>query len=344
VDAGSGLTAGQIAELVGGELIGRRDVTLAGVAPLDRAGPGELSFLVSPRYVPYFERSSAGAVLLGPGYRNLAAGPATRIMVTDPLPALARALEALYPAAPIRWAVHGSARIGRAARWNGRVAIGEGAVLGGGVRLGANCVIGAHAHIEEGVVLGDECRVEAHAVVHSGAELGDRVLVRAGARVAGKGFAFAATADGHIPVRHVGRCVIGDDVEIGANTTVDRGSVDDTVIGAGTKIDNLVQVAHNVRIGARCIIMAQVGIAGSTVVEDDVMLAGQAGLADHLTVGRGARVAAQSGVIGDIDPGDTVSGYPARSHRAVLRQAAALARLTPLVPSIERTIARSDPS
>ncbi len=317
---------------------------LAGVAPLHRAGPGELAFLVSPSYVPYFERSSAGAVLLGPGFRDLAAGPATRIVVTDPLPALARALEALYPTEPPRWVVHPLARIGHGARWSGRVAIGAGAVLGRGVRLGENCVIGPHAHVEEGAVLGDACRVEAHAVVHAGAELGDRVLVRAGARVGGKGFAFADTGDGHVPIRHVGRCMIGDDVEVGANTTVDRGSVDDTVVGAGTKIDNLVQVAHNVRIGARCIIMAQVGIAGSTVVEDDVMLAGQAGLADHLTVGRGARVAAQSGVIGNIAPGATVSGYPARSHRAVLRQAAALARLAPLVPSIERTIARDDRS
>lgn len=344
MDDGSGLTAGQIAKLVGGELVGRHDITLAGVAPLDRAGPGELSFLVSPRYVPYFERSSAGAVLLGPEFRDLAAGPATRIMVADPLPALARALEALYPAAPTRWVVHASARIGRRTRWSGRVAIGEGAMLGRDVRLGEGCVIGDHARVEDGAVLGAACRVEAHAVVHSGAELGDRVLVRAGARVGGKGFAFAATADGHIPMRHVGRCVIGDDVEIGANTTVDRGSVGDTVVEAGTKIDNLVQIAHNVRIGARCIIMAQVGIAGSTVVEDDVMLAGQAGLADHLTVGRAARVAAQSGVIGDIAPGDTVSGYPARSHRAVLRQAAALARLAPLVPAIERMIARRDAS
>jgi UDP-3-O-[3-hydroxymyristoyl] glucosamine N-acyltransferase len=132
--------------------------------------------------------------------------------------------------------------------------------------------------------------------------------------------------------------VIESDVEIGANTTVDRGSLGDTIVGRGSKIDNLVQVAHNVRIGERCLIMAQVGLAGSTVVEDEVTLAGQAGLAGHLTVGRGARVAAQAGVIGDIEPGSTVSGYPARPHREVLRQTAVLRKLTEMTPSIERLV------
>jgi UDP-3-O-[3-hydroxymyristoyl] glucosamine N-acyltransferase len=127
-------------------------------------------------------------------------------------------------------------------------------------------------------------------------------------------------------------------VEVGANTTIDRGSIGETVVGAGTKIDNLVQIAHNVRIGNRCIIMAQVGLAGSTILEDDVLLAGQAGLAGHLKVGRGARVAAQAGVIGDVDPGTTVSGYPARSHREVLRQAAALRRLSTIARSLERIV------
>ncbi|KPK04084.1 MAG: UDP-3-O-(3-hydroxymyristoyl) glucosamine N-acyltransferase, partial [Gemmatimonas sp. SG8_28] len=135
---------------------------------------------------------------------------------------------------------------------------------------------------------------------------------------------------------------VGDSVEIGANSTVDRGGSRDTEIGEGTKIDNLVQIAHNVRIGRHCVIMAQVGIAGTVTVEDGVLLAGQAGLADHLTVGRGARIAAQSGVIGDVPRGATVSGYPARDHRAVLRQSAALARLTPLVTDIERIVQRDE--
>ena len=340
----SGLTAGQIAQLVGGEIIGPADVVVVGVAPLDRAGPGDLAFLVSDRYRPYLARTAAGAVLLSPAHRDEPAGPATRIVSADPHAAMRRALEALYPADPPEWGVHPSARIGRGVRWTGRISVGAGAALGRNVRLGDGCVVADHAVVEEGATMGAGCRFEAHAVVHSGALLGARVLVRAGARVGGKGFGFVRTERGYEPVPQVGRCVIGNDVEIGANTTVDRGGVGDTVVGAGTKIDNLVQVAHNVRIGSNCVIMAQVGIAGSTVVEDDVMLAGQAGLADHLTVGRGARVAAQSGVIGDIDPGATVSGYPARDHRAVLRQTAALARIAPMVSSLERMIPRNEPS
>ena len=148
--------------------------------------------------------------------------------------------------------------------------------------------------------------------------------------------AVRAGARGPERLPQLGRCEVADDVEIGANATVDRGTLGATRIGPGTKIDNLVHIAHNVRIGARCLIMAQVGIAGSVVVEDDVVRAGQAGLADHLTVHRGARVAAQSGIIGDIAAGATVSGYPARRHRDVLRQAAALRRLTPLVQRLER--------
>jgi UDP-3-O-[3-hydroxymyristoyl] glucosamine N-acyltransferase len=196
--------------------------------------------------------------------------------------------------------------------------------------------------LEDGAVLGAQCRIGPHAVVHCGARLGDRVVLGAGARVGGPGFGFVTAASGPQRIPHVGGCVIESDVEVGANTAIDRGMLDDTVVGRGSKIDNLVQVGHNVRVGARCVIMGQVGIGGSTVIEDDVVLGGQAGIAGHLTVGCGARIAAQSGVIGDVGRGDTVSGYPARSHRAVLRQAAALARLAPIVGRLERVAARDD--
>lgn len=336
----AGLTARQVAQLVGGELIGPADIELAGVAPLERAGPGDLTFLASRRYLPYFQRSSAGAVVLAPTFRDEPAGPATRIVVREPLAAVARVLERLFPTPPPAWGVAPGAAIGRGARWRGRIALAAGAVLGRDARLGADCVIGPGAIVEDGATLGDRCRLEAHAVVHAGAELGNGVVLRAGARVGKPGFAFTPGEAGPRRVPHIGRCVLGDDVEVGANTTIDRGSVGDTRVGAGTKIDNLVQIGHNVRVGARCLIMAQVGIAGSTVVDDDVMLAGQVGLADHLHVGRGARLAAQSGVIGDVPAGATVSGYPARDHRAVLRQTAALGRLAPLVNTLERLAAR----
>ncbi len=335
------LTAAQVAALVGGELIGRGDVELAGIAALERAGPGELSFLVSRRYLPSFRTTNAGAVLVAPAFREWPPGPATRIVVPDPMVALSAVLQRLYPVAPIAWGIDPTARIGPRARWDGRLALGAHARLGADVRLGADCAVGAGAVLEDAVVAGSACRIGPFALVAAGSVLGDRVVLKAGARIGAPGFGFVPTATGHERIPHAGRCVLEDDVEVGCNSAVDRGSVDDTVIGTGTKIDNLVQIGHNVRVGARCIIMGQVGIGGSTVVEDDVVLAGQAGLAGHLTVGRGARVAAQSGVIGDIAPGETVSGYPARPHRAVLRQTAALARITPLVPTVER-LARRD--
>jgi UDP-3-O-[3-hydroxymyristoyl] glucosamine N-acyltransferase len=142
----------------------------------------------------------------------------------------------------------------------------------------------------------------------------------------------------HHKIPHVGRCLIGDDVEIGANTTVDRGSIDDTVVGAGTKIDNLVQIGHNVRVGTLCLLMAQVGVAGSSRIGDGVILAGQAGIAGHLTIGDGARLAAQSGVVGDVPPGETWSGYPARPHRDYLRSQAALLKLGALWRKLERLL------
>jgi UDP-3-O-[3-hydroxymyristoyl] glucosamine N-acyltransferase len=335
------LTAGQVADLAGGKLVGNGDTLIAGVAPLHRAGPGDLSFLATPRYLAAFRESKAGAVLVAPDFQGETEGPATRIVVESPHGALTRVLEKLAPGAPPAWGVHGSAKVGPGARWSGRIAVAEGVVIGPDARLGTDCVLGPQVVIGAGARLGDGCRIDAHAVVESGATLGNRVVLHAGARVGTPGFGYTPRVDGHERIPHVGGCVIGDDVEIGANTTIDRGGIEDTVVGEGTKIDNLVQVAHHVRIGSRCLIMAQVGIAGSCVVEDNVILAGQAGLADHLTVGRGARVAAQSGVIGDIERGAVISGYPARKHRDVLRQTAALRRLAPLAKRLEE-IAGSD--
>ena len=339
-----GLTARQIADLSGGELVGNDEIVVAGVAPLDRAGPDDLSFLAAARYLPNFHDSRAGVVLIAPDFQNEEPGPRTRIVVRSPHRALARVLPALVPWAAPAWGIHPRASIGRGARWLGRIAVGEAACIGHDAQFGAGCVIGPHAVIGDGARLGNDCRIGTHAVVESGVVLGHRVVLNAGARVGTPGFGYVGGESGHDRIPDVGACVLEDDVEIGANTTVDRGGMGDTVIGAGTKIDNLVQVAHNVRVGRRCLIMAQVGLAGSTVIEDDVILAGQAGLAGHLTVGQGARVAAQSGVIGDIPSGATVSGYPARSHRDVLRQAAALKRLSPLVHRLEELAGPDEPA
>lgn len=331
-----GLTAGRAAHLVGGDLLGSTEHDIVGVAPLERAGPGDLSFLSTTKYVEAFRHTRAGVVLVPDALRHIQDGPAARIVVPDVHSALATLLPRLYPEPATNWGVDSTCHIGAGVQWSQRISIGPGALLGDNVTLGSGCVVGANATIGSGSQLGDDCRVEAGATIEPGCRLGNGVIVRTGARIGTAGFGFVHQGAGFQAVRHIGTCIIGDAVEIGANATIDRGSISDTVVGDQTKIDNLVHLGHNVVVGKGCLIMAQVGVAGSSRIEDDVILAGQAGIADHLKVGRGARVGAQGGVIGDVPPGATVSGYPARSHRTVLRQAAALARVTPLVKRLEQ--------
>ena len=342
---GRRISARDIAALTNGQLVGPPDVTVSRIAPLDRAGPGDLSFLASRRYLPYFQQSSAAVVLCQP---DLVAaepgGPACRVLVRDPHVALLSVIPVLYPEPAWETGIHATAVIGESTVWQEPVAVGPYAVLGRGVRLGKNVRIGPACVLEDGVEMGDDVHLYPHVVCYSGTVIGNRVILHAGARLGSDGFGYIPGKGGELPrkIPQVGRCIVGDDVEIGANTTIDRGSVDDTVIGQGTKIDNLVQIGHNCRIGARCIIAGQAGIAGSTHVGDDVFLAGQAGLADHVTIGRGARVTVQGGVIGEIAPGVTVSGFPAREHREFFRAQAALYRLAKIVDELETLVRRSD--
>lgn len=337
------LTAAEVAALVGGELVGEGAAPLTGVAPLDRAGPGDLSFLASAKYLAEFQRSRAGAVLCRAEHRAAESGPATRIVVGDPHRAMLEVVGQLYPPPPRAAGVHPTAVVERGAVLGTDVAVGPHVVVGAGARLGdratamAGVIVGAGVRVGEGVLL------YPGVVLYPGSEVGARAILHAGVRVGVDGFGYVPGPDGHIKIPHVGRCIIGEDVEIGANSTLDRGSVDDTVVGPGTKIDNLVHIGHNCRIGARCLIMAQVGLAGSTHVGDDVILAGQVGLAGHLTVGQGARIGAQSGVMGDVPPGASWFGYPARAHREAMRGVAALYRLTRIVDRIEELAERDRP-
>jgi UDP-3-O-[3-hydroxymyristoyl] glucosamine N-acyltransferase len=334
------LAASEIAALTGGRLVGPGTVTVAGIAPLERAGPGDLSFLASPRYVPYFERTSASVVLVGPALEASPGGPETRIVVADPYAALLVVLPVLYPQAVWEPGVHPTATLGRGTTWQEPVAIGAYACLGQGVQLGHNVRIGAGCVLGDGVAVGDDTQLYPGVTLYAGTALGKRVIVHAGAVIGSDGFGYIPGKQGeaHRKIPHVGRCLIGDDIEIGANTCIDRGSVDDTVIGSGTKIDNLVHIAHNVRIGARWLIMAQAGIAGSVHVEDDVIIGGQAGVSDHLTIGRGARLLVQSGHIADVPADATLFGYPARPHREFLRAQVAMYRLAKIVDKLERLV------
>lgn len=331
------LTAADVAGLTGGRVVGPGDVRVAGVAPLDRAGLDDLSFVASARYLPYLDRSRAAAVLCTEEFAAAPGGPTTRIVVVDPYAALLAVVPVLYPESRRAPGVHRTAVIGPGARWEGAVTIGPQAVLGRDVRLGADVEIGAGCVLGDGVRIGAGSLLHPQVVCYAGTTIGARTIVHAGARLGSDGFGYVpgGPGQGHRKIPHIGRCIVGDEVEIGANTTIDRGSVDDTVIGDGTKIDNLVQIGHNVRIGARCIIMAQVGVSGSTIIEDDCIIAGQAGLAGHFTVGRGARIAAQSGVDRHVPPGTTVFGYPARERREYLRTLAAMNRLARIVGELE---------
>ena len=337
------LTAAEVAALVGGELVGEGAAPLSGVAPLDRAGPGELSFLASGRYLEDFARSRAGAVLCKAEHRAASPGPVTRIVVDDPHRAMLQVVGRLYPPPPRAAGIHPTAVVERGAVLGAEVALGPHAVVGAGARLGERVTVMAGAVVGAGVVIGADTMLYPGVVLYPGAELGRRVILHAGVRVAVDGFGYVPGREGHAKIPHVGRCIVGDDVEIGANSTLDRGSVDDTVIGPGTKIDNLVHIGHNCRVGARCLIMAQVGLAGSTRVEDDVILAGQVGLAGHLTVGKGARIGAQSGVMADVPAGAAWFGYPARAHREAMRGVATLYKLTAIVDRIEEIVERDRP-
>jgi UDP-3-O-[3-hydroxymyristoyl] glucosamine N-acyltransferase len=204
--------------------------------------------------------------------------------------------------------------------------IGPLAVIGAAVEIGPRCCIAPLAVLGRGVVLGPDCRIGSHASV-SHALLGARVYVYPGARVGQEGFGFAATPEGFRSVPQLGRVILEDDVEVGANTTIDRGSLQDTVVGAGSRLDNLVQIGHNVRIGRGCVVVSQAGISGSTILEDHVMLGGQAGLTGHLRIGRTARIGAQAGVMSDVPAGSDVVGSPAQPVRAFFREVAAVRRL-----------------
>lgn len=341
-DGASAITAAAIAALISGELIGDGRVSVSGVAPLDRADASHLSILSSGKYAPLLASTKAGIVLIDPEFRDAVGAPAARIIVKQPLEKLLLLLPKLYPERPPEPGVAATARIGKGATLGERVSIGEYVVIGAGSKLGNDVMIGAHCIVGEKATLGDGARLWPGVTIYPGATLGNRVIIHAGARIGCDGFGYVFRDGAHNKIPHVGRCIIGDDVEIGANTTIDRGSIDDTVIGKGTKIDNLVQIAHNVRIGEKCLIMAQVGVAGSVTIGDGAILAGQAGISGHLSIGAGARLAAQAGVFGDIPAGETWSGYPARPHRESLRASAALFKLAGMMRRLEKLLEGSD--
>jgi UDP-3-O-[3-hydroxymyristoyl] glucosamine N-acyltransferase len=343
-EGGIVLTADAIARAVGGQVVGDAGAVVHSVAPLERATDRDLTFLATSRHARALAASRAAVVLVSP---ELAAAPGdvrARVIVADPQAALVTLLPRFAREVEPPLGVHPAAQLGRGVRLGRGVSVGPHTVVGEGAVLGERVVLDAHCVVGAGVHVGDGTRVYPHVTLYAGTELGRRVTIHSGARIGSDGFGYIFRNGRHQKIPHVGRCIIGDDVEIGANTTIDRGSVGDTIIGAGTKIDNLVHIAHNCRIGRNCLLAAQVGLAGSVVVEDGAALGGQAGVGDHQTIGASARLAGRAGAIGDVPAGQTWSGYPARPHRDALRAQAALFRLPPLLKRIERLLGGEDAS
>jgi UDP-3-O-[3-hydroxymyristoyl] glucosamine N-acyltransferase len=336
----TGLTAQAVADLIGGRLLGDGAVMLHAVLPLERAGPDALSLAVSSHYTEALKTSQAGAVLIPEMLAHLPAGPRTRIVVADPHVSIASVLEAMFPPTPLAPGIDSTARLGSGSRLGRDVSIGPFVVLGRGVQVGDRCRLAERVSLGEGVTVGADTTIGPGVVCYAGSRIGSRCVLKAGAVIGGDGFGYLSGHDGHRRIRHVGGCILEDEVEVGSNTCVDRGSIDDTILGRGTKLDNLVHVGHNVQLGQRCLAMAGVGIAGSTRIGNDVILAGHVGVTDHLVLGSNVRVGAKSAVFGDIPSGSTFSGHPARPHRQFLRAQAALYRLAPIIDEVERLVSR----
>lgn len=285
------------------------DVEIRRVNGVDDAGPGDVTFLANPKFAGRVATTRASAILADD---SLVSAPCPILRTANPYVACASAVALLTPAVQATPGIHPQAAIDPSATLGAAVSIGAFAVIGPGARIGARTVVYPHVVIGAGAVIGDDCVLHAHVSVRDRIEIGHRVELQDGAVIGSEGFGFATRDDGtHQKIPQVGIVVIGNDVEIGANTTVDRPAIGETRIGDGTKIDNQVQIAHGVKIGRNVRIAGCSGVAGSSIIEDDVVLAGQVGVMNHVRVGRGARVASKSAVLSDLEGGKTYAGIPA---------------------------------
>lgn len=320
-------TIAEIARHLGGEVVGDCSIVLRGFAPADRAQPGDLTFAENEVFFARAEQSAASAIIVDTpvtSKKALIRVPSARI-------AFAKVLPLFFPEPTYAPGVHSTAVVAPTAKVDASAHIGPQCVIGDGASIGPRSVLMAQVFVGPGCVVGEDALLFPHVALYPRTTLGQRVRIHAGTVIGSDGFGYVQDGGIHRKVPQIGHVIIHDDVEIGANVTVDRGALGPTVIGKGTKIDNLVQIAHNVNIGEHCIVVSQVGISGSTRLGDYVVIAGQAGLAGHLKIGNRVTVAAQSGVMNSIPDGEKWFGYPAQPDRQMKRQIIAAQQLPELV-------------
>lgn len=306
-----------LAEKLGLEYTGE-DFEISGVNTLDKAGPEEISFLVNPKYAPQMETTQAGCVLTTEPY----ADKAERVLVSSNVYMdLAKVVDIFAEPQGCLTGISELAYIHPDAKVDDSATVYPFAFIGAGASVGAKTVIFAGSYIGEKTVIGDDCIVYPNAVIMGGLTLGNKIIIQPGAVLGGDGYGYAQTPLGHMKIPQIGNVVVGDNVEVGSNTAIDRAALDTTSIGMGTKIDNLVQIGHNVEVGEHCLIIGQTGIGGSTKVGNGVVLAGQVGVADNADIGDGAMIGAQSGLSGKIAPGSKLAGSPVMPAGTFLKSA-----------------------
>lgn len=334
-------TAAEIARQLGGEIAGDGSVALTGFAAANLAKAGDLTFAENETYLARAEQSAASAILVP---KDVTHGSKTLIRVANPRVAFARVLPLFFPEPVFAPGVHPTAVVAASAQVDPTVHIGPGCVVGERVQFGPRVVLQALAYVGDDACLGEDTRVYPRVTIYPQTSIGRRVRIHAGAVIGSDGFGYVWDQGQQVKVSQVGNVVLHDDVEIGANTTIDRGALGSTVIGRDTKIDNLVQIGHNVVIGEHCIIVSQTGIAGSTKLGDHVTLAGQVGLAGHLKIGSHVTISAQSGVMTDIPDGEKWLGAPARRDREMKRIFIALERLPELIRRVKELENKVEPA
>ena len=325
----------EIAERLACRLEGDGDIEIVRIASLQQARPGDLSFVANARYLAQLAATKASAVILGTVTRDAPRPPCAVLRSDDPYSAFARAVSLFVHTARPPVGVDPLSSVAGDAAIGADVSIGPFVTIGAGASIGARTIVYPNAVIGAGARIGEDCVIQSHASIRERVIVGNRVILQNGAVIGSDGYGFARQKDGtHLKIPQHADVVIEDDVEIGANSTVDRPAIGETRIRAGTKIDNLVHVAHGVTVGRRVLLAAQVGIAGSTVIDDDVMVAGQSGITGHIEVGRGVRIGAKSAVLQPVEAGGFVTGIPAFEH-AEWRKASIVFRA---LPSLKRRI------